>query len=477
MLSEGIIKDFGLKSKFKIWFKIFIGFISCAVFLVLLVCSTPVYIFRLLAIQVAKWFRPDLGEILNALSSILSNDLFSGKVPRCTLVVPMTLQGHWTLEELREIILERWIKARDKNNGELIYQKFCQYPYRWLGFTFWKQDENFDLNHHIHYHENSFEIVYSEKLNELVESLLNEPYKPSKSPWEFHYLANFRNTQDTARYYTSDVPTFALVLKIHHSLADGFSLLSAIVEGLGGQSLENMKLPSPAKSPKLTLLEQIIFFLTFPIKLFSEVLGKSFPKSYQRYPWLISDKRKAWWQLYGKSQLIPIWQVKDIKNAFGVTFTSVLLSAISSGIHQDLEKRRKSIKESYNGHMPCVSVLPVPGHNRRLTNHATSALLSLPTTSFSDPGSRLKACDVLLRNGKNSVVPYFVRFLQAAIGCHLYRVCHAFSKNHMISTGLTNFPGLPIKIGIGNAKGISVDFAAGALEGNAGNICLIKFGF
>ncbi|CAL8092105.1 unnamed protein product [Orchesella dallaii] len=420
----------------------------------------PIYIFRLVVILLAKLFRPDLGEIVNALSSIFVHDLFSGKRPRCNLIVPMTLQGHWTPEEFKEIIHEKWIKDR-------FYQKFCQYPYPWLGFMFWKNDsENFNLNNHIAYHKSSSGTTTStEKLNELVENLLNEPFSPERSPWELHYVANYKNTQDKVN--TSDEPTFALVLKIHHCLADGFSLLSAIAEGLGGQSLNKIKMPSP-QNTKGTFLEELTFFLTFPFKVLSEFVS-AYENGHEKCSWRVSDKRKAWWQLYARSELIPIRQIKDIKNAFGVSFTSVLLSAIASGIHEDLKLRRKSsITLPQNRSMPCLSVLPVPGHSRRLTNRATATVIPLPTASYPDSASRLKECDLVLRNGRKSVIPYVIRFGQAALGCHLNSVCKGFTKNTMVSAGLTNFPGIPIEIDIANAKGISVDFAAGAVEGDAG---------
>ncbi|CAL8128546.1 unnamed protein product [Orchesella dallaii] len=461
------------KYTFKKFRNLLAGGICSALFLIFVSFSTPIYIFRIVLSSCVKWFRPDLGEILNPLTSLLANDLFSGKPPQCTIIIPMAFQGHWKPSELHQMVLEKWIKAVDKETGELLYEKFQQYPYRWSGFTFWKNTgEKFSLHHHINYHENRGEAITSEKLQELIEHLLNAPFAPDMSPWELHYVANYKNTQDkeTARGYSTEEPMFVLILRIHHVLGDGFSLLSAIVEGLGGQSLDAMKLALP-QPPKQTFLERFCYIVSIPFCIFLETTYL-FSRAYEKCPWKVSEDEKAWWQLYGRSDLILVNDIKIIKNAFHVSFTSVLLAAISSGINQHLLALKNDTEQKINGPDPdsmlCLSTLPVPGHSRRLTNRVIAVIFDVPTTSYPDPVKRLMECDTLLKNTRKSVAPILSSFYQGAMGCHLYSVSTALNKNRSISTGMTNFPTLPGKISIANAMGVSVDFAVGALEGDAG---------
>jgi len=102
-------------------------------------------------------------------------------------------------------------------------------------------------------------------------------------------------------------------------LPDGYSILSAIVEGLGGQPLEEMNLPIP-QSPNRTWLELLTYIVTIPFSGLLE-LSYLFSKNFQECAWKVGDERKAWWQYYGRSNRIPVQCIKDIKNTFGVSFT------------------------------------------------------------------------------------------------------------------------------------------------------------
>lgn len=83
-------------------------------------------------------------------------------------------------------------------------------------------------------------------------------------------------------------------------------------------------------------------------------------------------------------------KIKFIKNQLNVTFSSVLLSAISSGIEsslQDLKNKRNIGKDE--GSKYCIGTLPLPGHPKTLTNHSTTTHFDLPIAKYDNPVEKL----------------------------------------------------------------------------------------
>lgn len=363
----------GLQQLFRNTKLVLLAFLCLFGFNVIFILSIPVYIFRFILIHLTKWVRKDLAFGMDALSSIFVHELFKGKRPRCTTVLPITLSGNLTRDELESTVQRTWIKAIDEEYGSLKYPQFQQYPYQWLGFPFLKIDNNFSLKRHIFSYSSSRDsgngkIVSEDELNKFVEKLLNAPYPSDRSPWELHVVENYRNDK-----FSSETGELSVVvMRIHHSLADGFSLLDAIVGGLMEYDLKDLKIPGIRK-PSLTFWGRFLYCCTLP---FTGAYEISFLLShvFRDCPWKVPDSMKSWNHKYANSPLIPISKVKHVKNTFGVSFTSVLMSAISAGIHKNLEiKRRKQTLrlEKEEDYMTCITSLPWADKekNRRLKNN------------------------------------------------------------------------------------------------------------
>lgn len=356
---------------FKNTIALILGGLSCAAYFLFVVVSIPVYIFRLVVKLLAKWFRPDLGEILNGTSSMFVNDLFTNKPPRTTVVVTMYVRGCISLDEMKDLAMKGWIRPVNKITGKLEFVQFQQYPVRWLGFTFYKNAfDTFHINNHVILHTpRNGKFVEENELNEHVEKILNDQFTPKQSPWELHVIPVYKNEKMFPA--SNPLESSVLLFKVHHSLADGFSIVSAIVEGFCGHPLTNMKLPIP-RLPQRTPWEKIQYITGLPLSSFCEmsyVLSNSFRGS----PWKVADDKKEWYQFCGKSDIIPVTSIKQIKNKFNVSFTSVLLSAISAGIFNSLmDVKRKTGYENREHASPqsmyCLSALPIPGRTKRLTN-------------------------------------------------------------------------------------------------------------
>lgn len=326
-------------------------------YIVFVILSIPVYVFRQVVIHLATRYRPDFWGNINGISSYLTTDLFTGKSPRCSTILPITLRGHMGKEELTKIVQRNWIDSVEED-GSLKYPQFRTYPYYWIKFPFWRKDSNFNLTNHVHsYAEERGHAgkVTESDLNNLVEELLNAQYKPNRSPWDLYIIENYENPKICPGELS------VLVMRIHHCIGDGFSLIDALVGGLFEIDLNDLNLPKISR-PKRTFWQRLLFVIKFPF------LGMCELFMYFRHfsidnPWKAPDHLKAWRHRYANSELIPIENVKHIKSSLGVAFTSVLLSAISSGITKSIRSKREKGTlrvPAMDDYMLCLTSLPLP---------------------------------------------------------------------------------------------------------------------
>lgn len=342
--------------------------VACSLAMIIfLALSIPVYPFRIVVILLAKLFRPDLGEILNGQSSIFAAELFRKNPLRNNIILCMTIEKNTCVEDIKSAVWENWISAIDKSNGQLLYPKFQQYPVRWLGFTFYKHAfDTFSFDNHVFFHEEigMDKPATEEDIGNLSEKILNAPFRPNTSLWEFHLVLNYVNPKITC----AEPEMSVLLFKVHHSLADGYSLLKVFTDVNGGPRTD-IVVPMP-KLPKRSLLQKISSVVIGPLCVFYE-MAVIMSNTIRPSPWRVPDQDKVWHQHCAKSDLIPLETILNIKNTYGLTFSSVVVSAISAGINKALESRKSNANKSTpdDESMYCLSALPLPGRNRNLTNY------------------------------------------------------------------------------------------------------------
>lgn len=96
-------------------------------------------------------------------------------------------------------------------------------------------------------------VVTEKELLRLLSPLINKPFPPKQSPWEYLYIPNFLplNESNTVSI---------LVKRIHHSIGDGYSLMKSFIAYECGDSVD--KFHSPKKedrkmSNKLSMKEVV----------------------------------------------------------------------------------------------------------------------------------------------------------------------------------------------------------------------------
>jgi hypothetical protein len=327
----------------------------------------PIYLCRLLVVIVSKVLRPDLVQILGVRDTFYGIDNITTE-PKSSVVSTMIFQGDFKPENALRSMERILAKKLDKNT--LKYPELHRYLVKWMGFFFWKEDQNFDLRAHIHYYRPT-SITYEENGNEedpkgvtvdvkyvqeVEKQLINEPYAEGKSAWELIILPNYKpefsHTTPPAGTCT------AVFLKLHHSFIDGFSLTRLINNEICNG--EPGDLPQP-NFPKQNCLLPIFMFFKTPYDMLSELLLKPDQNSWYLTGDRIRNEIKS-----AISEQISSQRIKEVGQSFGVSFTSVVVAALSGGIRRYMIQRNE-LKESST--FSCLCPFPVPGHPDTLGNY------------------------------------------------------------------------------------------------------------
>lgn len=144
------------------------------------------------------------------------------------------------------------------------FPELRQYIEPWMGFLFFKEDTNFDLNRHIILHNSYYSDSQTPSpidLDELKVIFLNKSWERRKPLWEL-VLADHDDRGKNGRSY--------MFLRFHHSLGDGFAFLNVVAALCGSQILgEKMPRPASLPPPRRSLTSKIVF----PFRLAYDFVG------------------------------------------------------------------------------------------------------------------------------------------------------------------------------------------------------------
>jgi diacylglycerol O-acyltransferase len=266
-----------------------------------------------------------------------------------------------TLEALEALVRDRLMPHRR-------FRQHVVESGRRRGRPCWRDDAAFDLREHVRQLD-SPSPADDAALAELASERLNAPLPPDRSPWSFELLEL--------------APTgSALVVRIHHSIADGRALVSVLGEladeDLGaGQPGQPGSPGSPPSSSRRghQLLGQLAGLFRFPLR--------GDPVGLLRRP-LEGRKRAVW------SEAIPLDSVKSIARASGHHVADVLLAAVAGALDR-YQRAHGQAPRSVRALLP-VALPPDVSEaaSDQLGNHYASVFVRLPI-AVADPHARLEA--------------------------------------------------------------------------------------
>ena len=320
----------------------------------------------------------------------------------------------------------------------------------------WEEDPHFDINAHIH---NLALPAPADQtaLQDLLGDLASTPLDMSKPLWQIHLVEGVNG------------PGCAVVVRIHHAIADGLALIYVLLsvldeqldavwvepepEAADGSLLSLFLQPAAAAlhtTRKLTgtAVSQSVDLLTHPGKAVDAAkTAGSLAFASARLLRLGPDadtilrgklgvaKRVAW------SPPIPLSIVKLVGKSSGATVNDVLLTAFTGTLRHYLASRGEPVDSLEIRVMVPVALRPL-AESANLGNHFGNVILTLPIHS-ADPWERLQILKermaALKQSPEATIMLTSMSLIGYAPGDLASRLIELFSKS--CSAIMTNVPG------------------------------------
>ncbi len=264
-------------------------------------------------------------------------------------------------------------------------------------FRSWETDDDIDLEYHVR-HSALPRPGGERELGVLVSRLHSHALDLSRPPWEMHFIEGLEDGR------------FAIYVKIHHSLVDGYSAMKLLVNCLS-ETVEEMDKPLffaiglPPRAPRSDtdggglaadlshLVHSVRAHSASALTLTRRVATPVLPFT-RRQPELVSGVRAPNSILNGRigrnrrfaTQQYSLSLIKDLANHFDVTLNDVFLSIVGGGLHRFLSELGELPEKSLVAFLP----VNVRTHDDNGGGNAIGAILAKVGSNLDDPVQRLR---------------------------------------------------------------------------------------
>jgi WS/DGAT/MGAT family acyltransferase len=298
------------------------------------------------------------------------------------------------IADLKRVLNERFLKFR----------RFRQRVVEKAGKVYWQDDALFNLDNHVHRRALPGRADKAE-LQALVSDLNSSALDFRRPLWHIDYVDNYQGG-------------CALVMRIHHCIADGISLVRVLLSLTDPTPLTSLPKPRPAARPKKTVLKPLNRWLHKAVSS-AQVAGQQTgiliqtlrsdpryalrligtagdisldllklglmpfdPKTGLRQP-LSGRKHVAW------AEALNLNDVKRCAKALGGTINDTLLSAATGAIRRHLMESNEAIPDCGIRVAVPFNLRPVDQPISVLGNQFGMVLVSLPI-EIDDPKARFQ---------------------------------------------------------------------------------------
>ncbi len=323
------------------------------------------------------------------------------------------------LDTLRRVFTERVIEAGEGRRFARMRCRVVHLNRR----AHWEPDPDFSIERHI-YPPAGAPPRTLEDLQAFVGREASRPLPKDRPRWQFHFIEDF---EDGAS---------ALVVRIHHSIADGLALVGLLFDFMDSQALPPPPDGLRKAAPVNPALVAARVALETPGILLKRLLW--WPDRHALHgPQLSGDKRVAW------TAPLDLAVVKAAKNQLGATVNDVLMASVSGAFTRYLAPQVGSLLTRLRVSMP-VNVRPVH-EPLELENRFAAVPLEIPAGDMSLE-ARIHAMKLRMDELKRSVAPLAVYGIQKALLALLPEVVSRalidFLANKCTAV-VTNVPGPP----------------------------------
>ena len=305
-------------------------------------------------VRLLAWIhRPQLtdfitGGVNSYFASSDSDGLHSANI--CIFVI---LEGKLDVVKTRREFLHRIIEAKD-SKGRRIYSRLRQHITTFMGYNFLRWDHNWDLRKHVRMYDYDGGLALPKPFKESdLEQVLGPfaalPWKTGQSPWECLICEGFESNDKTL-----------LALRVSHGLADGYCVQDLLLRLSDGAVIKSVSQPRPHIGVLLSLASTIVM----PLRLFWD-LGCNYVAAMAADSEWKLDPRAPRTFCASIMPAVPVDIVKNVKRKYGISYSAVLMAALSRGLHRVIKLAGQCPPEG----LECVMPILKPDHPKGLTNH------------------------------------------------------------------------------------------------------------
>lgn len=331
----------------------------------------------------------------------------------------MVIEGSPDIDKLRKIICERLVYGKDEK-GERICPRLTQVIQKHLRHFVWKEDEDFSVDKHV---LNWNGLNYPQSLEDLevvISEICSGPLPEGLSPWQIIVVPILQED------------CFGLLLRVHHSVADGVALTRVFVKNLYDVPPQG---PEPNKfSSKQRVYMWCKAIVVGPLMVLTKFFSKADYSSIHGQE-LCGKKVVAW------SDNVDLSLVKQVKTVAGTTVNDVMVSCLAGALHNYL-KRQDNVAKLEDMWASVPVDIRASTHSVKLKNKFALVFLRLPIVA-ANAVDRLLATKQRMDIIKTSAEPFItattVRILMMLPECVSKPLIDFFSRK--TSCVLSNVPG------------------------------------
>lgn len=344
-----------------------------------------------------------------------------------TATNPMVINAVITTDRMDLATLQDTFRVRvlEADSG----RRYARFRHRvaWDGTTpRWEEDPAFDIRRHI-FAAADPDLATTERLQAFAGAEASRPLPEDRPRWQFHFVERFEESGS------------ALVVRIHHSIADGIALMAVIFAFMEEMTAEHKAAPRgairpAAGAPGSGLLRMVMVPLAAPGILLRRLLW--IPDRHALHGPAVSGTKLVAW-----TAPLDLEVVKAAKNRLHATVNDVLMAAVSGAISRYLLQHAGQSIQRVRVSMP-VNVRR-PDEPLTLENKFAAVPLELPAgiPELADRVAQVKRrMDELKRSAAPIVVYAIQRALLALLPQAVSRWLIDFLANKCTAV-VTNVPG------------------------------------
>ena len=332
-------------------------------FLFLSILAPILLILRSFMLLVARTRHPDLADMMTGMSQVFALESF--KAPSsCNMILHLVCDGTASMESITERFVNKFLPSPFSPLKSHPYARLHQIWVQYMGFIFWQWEADFRIEQHIRLYDYTDSdlalpngICSEEDLKRITAPLLAKAFVAGQSPWELLLIENYKSNRNV-----DDHPQFVLVLRIHHALADGVSVLKMMISLFGGDEKAGF---ARVKFTPPSLWEKLGKTLLVALRGPSDLASKYVDCFDAQNCWYMADKRRPKEYHAFVSNTIPVGKIKEIMKKHNVCYNAVLYSVTAGAIVKLMHEAGHEVPAKLSSFFS----YPLANHPGGLVNH------------------------------------------------------------------------------------------------------------